>query len=112
MIFGTFLTRSGVLSSVHAFAQSAVGPLFFLFVASALVATVYLLVTRWDRLASDHELESLLSRETLFVLNNVVFISIAVAVAIGTFWPLVTELLAGITPAVEKSSVGRATTRP
>ncbi len=106
VIIGTFLTRSGVLGSVHSFAESAVGPLFFLFVASSLVVTVYLLVTRWERLAGDRQLESLLSRETLFVLNNVVFVALSIAVAIGTFWPLVTELLADVTPAVEKSSVG------
>jgi cytochrome c-type biogenesis protein CcmF len=106
VILGTFLTRSGVLSSVHAFAQSAIGPLFFLFVASALVVTVYLLVTRWDRLADEHQLESLLSRETLFVLNNLVFVALNVAVAIGTFWPLVTEVVSGFAPSVEKSSVG------
>lgn len=106
VVLGTFLTRSGVLSSVHSFAQSAIGPLFFMFVASALVVTVYLLVTRWDKLQDEHQLESLLSRETLFVLNNFVFVAINIAVAIGTFWPLVTELLADITPAVEKSSVG------
>jgi cytochrome c-type biogenesis protein CcmF len=106
VILGTFLTRSGVLSSVHAFAQSAIGPLFFLFVASALVFSVYLLITRWDQLKDEHQLESLLSRETLFVLNNVVFVAVNVAVAIGTFWPLVTELLADVTPTIEKSSVG------
>ncbi len=106
VILGTFLTRSGVLSSVHSFAQSAIGPLFFLFVAGALIISVSLLVKGWDNLAADRRLESLLSRETLFLLQNFVFVSINVAVAIGTFWPLVTELLAGVIPGVERSSVG------
>lgn len=106
VILGTFLTRSGVLSSVHSFAQSAIGPLFFLFVAGAAIISIGLLVSRWDKLAADHQLDSLLSRETLFLLNNFVFIALNVVVAIGTFWPLVTELLASVFRGVERASVG------
>jgi cytochrome c-type biogenesis protein CcmF len=106
VIVGTFLTRSGVLSSVHSFAQSAIGPLFFLFVSAILIVTVWLLTTRWDDLVNDNELDSLLSRETMFLLNNLLFMSITVSVAIGTFWPLITEALSGIVPGVEVASVG------
>ena len=106
VVLGTFLTRSGVLSSVHSFAQSAIGPLFFLFVSGAAIISIGLLVRQWDSLAADHQLDSLLSRETLFLVNNFVFIAINVVVAIGTFWPLVTELLADYFPGVERASVG------
>jgi cytochrome c-type biogenesis protein CcmF len=105
VILGTFLTRSGVLSSVHSFAQSAIGPLFMLFVSGALIGSVWLLINRWEDLRADRPLDSLLSRETLFLLNNFVFVSINFAVAIGTFWPLVTEILSDYT-SIEKSSVG------
>jgi cytochrome c-type biogenesis protein CcmF len=106
VIIGTFLTRSGVLSSVHAFAESAIGPLFFLFVAMAIVLIVSTLKSRWDDLAGDRQLDSLLSRETLFLLNNFLFLVITIAVAIGTFWPTITEILADYIPTVERSSVG------
>jgi cytochrome c-type biogenesis protein CcmF len=116
VIYGTFQVRSGTLSSVHSFAQSAIGPIFFQFIGIALVVSVFLLVIRWDKLAAEHQLDSILSRETLFLLNNLVFISINIAVAIGTHWPLVTELLATVIPTVERSSVGpgyyEATTMP
>ncbi len=106
VILGTFATRSGFVSSVHSFAQSAIGPLFFLFLAAAIVISVWLLHKRWDILASEHQLDSLLSRETVFLINNFVFMSIAVTVTIGTYWPVFTELLAEIVPGVEKSSLG------
>ncbi|MBN1312102.1 MAG: heme lyase CcmF/NrfE family subunit [Anaerolineae bacterium] len=106
VIVGTFLTRSGVLSSVHAFARSAIGPLFFLFVAGTIISSVLALVRRWDDLQANRQLDSLFSRETLFLLNNSVFVVITIAVAIGTFWPTVTEVLSGFIPAVERSSVG------
>jgi len=106
VIMGTFLTRSGLLSSVHSFAQSAIGPLFFLFTSIILVLSVFLLSKRWDMMKSDNELDSLLSRETMFLLNNLVFIGINVAVAAGTYAPLFTELASGVIPGVEKSSYG------
>jgi len=66
VIFGTFLTRSGVLSSVHAFAQSSIGPLFFGFIGVTFVASLGLMLWRWNELASEGEMRSLLSRESLF----------------------------------------------
>ncbi|MGF1503688.1 MAG: heme lyase CcmF/NrfE family subunit [Anaerolineae bacterium] len=108
VIIGTFLTRSGLLSSVHSFAQSAIGPLFFVFTAGAAIVSVRLLILRWDDLVNDNQLDSLLSRETMFLLNNFLFLSLTVSIAIGTFWPLITEGLAGIVPGVERASVGPA----
>ncbi|HCB01988.1 MAG TPA: cytochrome C biogenesis protein, partial [Anaerolineae bacterium] len=76
VIFGTFLTRSGVLSSVHSFANSPIGPYFMGFVSFTLIASVYLLIRRWNDLRSETEMKSALSREALFLLNNLLFISI------------------------------------
>ena len=95
VIWGTFLTRSGVLSSVHAFAQSAIGPLFFGFIALTFAVSLPLLSRRWDSLAGDNELDSLLSREAAFLLNNVLFLSIAFVTFLGTHFPLFSELVTG-----------------
>src|SRR5215510_10036849 len=93
VIFGTFLTRSGVLSSVHAFAQSAIGPFFFTFIGLTLITSVALIIHRWAELKSETEMMSLLSREALFLLNNLLFISILVVCFWGVIRPLVSELL-------------------
>ncbi|MEX2143285.1 MAG: heme lyase CcmF/NrfE family subunit [Anaerolineales bacterium] len=95
VIFGTFLTRSGVLSSVHAFAQSAIGPLFFLFISITLAASLALLSRRWQALRSDVQMTSLLSREALFLLNNFLFIGILIICFIGVIFPLASELFTG-----------------
>jgi cytochrome c-type biogenesis protein CcmF len=73
VIFGTFLTRSGVLSSVHAFAQSAIGPLFFVFIGLTFIVSLSLLFQRSNALKSETEMTSLLSRESLFLVNNLLF---------------------------------------
>jgi len=101
VIFGTFLTRSGVVSSVHAFAQSGVGPLFLGFVATTFVASVILLFARLDSLRSENALDSLVSREAIFLLNNLLFLAIFFVTFWGTIFPVVSELLAG-----EKAIVG------
>ena len=95
VIFGTFLTRSGVLSSVHAFAQSAIGPLFFAFIGLTLTASLALLFKRWDDLKSEGEMTSLLSREALFLLNNLLFMGILVVCFWGVIFPLISELVTG-----------------
>ena len=95
MIFGTFLTRSGVLSSVHAFAQSAIGPLFFGFIGITLVASLALLYYRWDMLKSENQLTSMLSRESLFLVNNLLFMGILVVCFWGVIFPLISELVTG-----------------
>jgi len=73
VIFGTFLTRSGVLSSVHAFAQSAIGPLFFAFIGLTFIASLSLVLRRWNELKSEAHMTSMVSREALFLLNNLLF---------------------------------------
>jgi cytochrome c-type biogenesis protein CcmF len=95
VILGTFLTRSGVLSSVHAFAQSAIGPLFFVFIAITMLVSIALLITRWADLSSEGQMTSLLSRESLFLINNLLFIGILAVVFWGTVYPLISELLTG-----------------
>jgi len=101
VIEGTFLTRSGMLSSVHTFAQSAIGPLFLGFITVMFLVSFYFFFIRWDELRSDNELDSLISRESFFLLNNLIFLGLAVIVWWGTHYPLITEAILG-----EKIMVG------
>ena len=94
-LFGTFITRTGIVSSVHAFSKSALGPAFFAFISFTFLASMALLFKRWNTLNSDHELESFASREAAFVLQNMLFLSITFAVLWGTVFPLITELFTG-----------------
>lgn len=96
-MFGTFLTRSGVVQSVHAFAQSEIGPLFLGFTALLALAATALLFFRLDKLQSENEFDSLLSREVLFLVNNVLFLGAALAILIGVMWPVFSEVLTGET---------------
>ena len=95
VLFGTFLTRSGVLSSVHAFAQSAIGPLFFAFIGLTFITSLALLLNRWNELTSEAQMTSLFSREALFLLNNLLFIAILVICFWGVIFPLISELVTG-----------------
>ena len=95
VIFGTFLTRSGVLSSVHAFANSPIGPLFMAFVSITLVASIALVIQRWPTLKAETEMKSMLSREALFLLNNLLFMSVLVVCFWGVIFPLISELATG-----------------
>ena len=95
VIFGTFLTRSGVLSSVHAFAQSSIGPLFFGFISITFIISMALLLHRWNDLRSQGHMTSLLSREALFLVNNLLFMGILVVCLWGVLFPLVSELFTG-----------------
>ena len=92
VIYGTFLTRSGVLSSVHAFAQSSVGPLFFAFIGLTFIISLGLLLYRWNSLGDEGVLTSLLSRETLFLVNNLLFMGVLLVCFWGVNYPLVSEL--------------------
>ncbi|MDP6594138.1 MAG: heme lyase CcmF/NrfE family subunit [Candidatus Marinimicrobia bacterium] len=94
-IFGTFLTRSGIVSSVHSFTQSSLGPMFLGFVLFIIVVTVSLLITRMKDLRSETHLDSFLSRESGFLFNNVVFVSICFAVLWGTLFPIISEAVTG-----------------
>ncbi|NPV86644.1 MAG: heme lyase CcmF/NrfE family subunit [Anaerolineae bacterium] len=95
VILGTFLTRSGVLSSVHAFAQSAIGPLFFAFIAAVLMISLGLLLWRWNALRAEGEVHSLLSREAFFLFNNFLFMGVLAVCLWGVLFPLVSELIGG-----------------
>jgi cytochrome c-type biogenesis protein CcmF len=95
VIFGTFLTRSGVLSSVHAFAQSSIGPMFFGFIGFTFIVSLSLLLRRWNELKAEGQMTSLLSREALFLLNNLLFLGILVVCFWGVIFPLISELVTG-----------------
>jgi cytochrome c-type biogenesis protein CcmF len=94
-IFGTFLTRSGLLSSVHSFAASDVGKYFSGFLALAGAATVALIAMRWKELKAEHRIESFFSREAAFLFNNVILVSMAFAVLWGTVYPIISEWTTG-----------------
>jgi len=93
VILGTFLTRSGLLSSVHAFAQSAIGPLFFGFIGLTLIASLSLLSRRWNELRSSVEMGSIFSREFLFLLNNLLFVLLFIVCFLGVWYPVLSEAL-------------------
>jgi cytochrome c-type biogenesis protein CcmF len=95
-IFGTFLTRSGVISSVHSFTQSPVGWWFLGFLAFAALASFVLYATRMPLLAAEARLESLVSREAGFLFNNLLFIGIAFSVLWGTLFPILSEAVVGV----------------
>lgn len=94
-IFGTFLTRSGVVSSVHSFTQSSLGPMFLAFVLLILGVSVYLILSRLDDLKTEKRMESFVSRESGFLFNNVVFVSICFAILWGTIFPIISEAVTG-----------------
>jgi cytochrome c-type biogenesis protein CcmF len=94
-VFGTFITRTGVISSVHAFSKSALGPAFFIFIGLTFVGSLSLMFARWDSLKNEHQLESFISRESAFVLQNMLFLAITFAVFWGTVFPLLSELFTG-----------------
>jgi cytochrome c-type biogenesis protein CcmF len=94
-ILGTFITRSGVISSVHSFAQSPVGNWFAGFLALAIIASVYLVATRLKDLKAKAELESMVSREAAFLYNNLVLVGIAFSVLWGTLFPIISEAVRG-----------------
>lgn len=100
-IFGTFLTRSGIVSSVHAFAQSSLGNWFVGFLAIGIALTTGLILRRLDYLKSEAHLESVLSRESSFLFNNLILLASCFAVLWGTMFPVITEAVMG-----EKVTVG------
>src|ERR671930_1063241 len=94
-IFGTFVVRSGILASVHSFALSAIGPYFLTYIGLIIVGSLALFFWRLPRLRAENQLDSLLSREASFLVNNLLFIGIAFAIFWGTVYPLVAELVTG-----------------
>lgn len=94
-ILGTFLTRSGVVNSVHAFAQSSIGNWFLWFMVIVLAACLYFYWKNRSHLVSEHKLESLVSRESSFLFNNLLFLVACFAVLWGTLFPILSEWVEG-----------------
>jgi cytochrome c-type biogenesis protein CcmF len=94
-ILGTFLTRSGIISSVHAFAQSSIGDWFAWFLAITLIVFTFFFVKNKSHLKSEHKLESLVSRESSFLFNNLLFVLLCFTVLWGTWFPKISELVQG-----------------
>ncbi|HET8836689.1 MAG TPA: heme lyase CcmF/NrfE family subunit [Gemmatimonadales bacterium] len=94
-IFGTFITRSGVIASVHSFTQSNVGYFFLAFLTLAAVLSFTLLYTRWPELEAEVQLESMVSREAAFLFNNLLLVGIAFSVLWGTLFPILSEAVRG-----------------
>src|SRR5712692_10566866 len=100
-VFGTFLTRSGIIGSVHAFTQGSIGAFFLGFLSLVLLVSFSLLAWRLDRLNAQGELDSIVSRESVFLLNNLFLVAAAFTVFFGTVFPLLSEAVRGM-----KLSVG------
>ena len=99
-LLGTFLVRSGVLQSIHAFGNSTVGPYILALIGVVVIGSTGLIVSRLDDLRSDKRIDSLISREAVFLINNLLLVALCVAIFWGTFFPLISELFTG-----EKSSL-------
>jgi len=100
-ILGTFLVRSGILDSIHAFGASTLGRPFLVLIAVLIAGSVALVISRRRELRSEHRLDTLWSREAIFLLNNLVLVGLAFVVFWGTFFPLISEAVTGT-----KASVG------
>jgi cytochrome c-type biogenesis protein CcmF len=100
-LLGTFLVRSGILESIHAFGASTLGKPFLGFIAFVAIGSVVLVVSRLDHLKSEGRIDNFFSREGAFLLNNLVLVGLAFVVWWGTFFPLISEALTG-----KKASVG------
>lgn len=101
VILGTFVVRSGVISSVHSFAQSAIGPFFFGFIVIMFIFSAYWMTARREELASKNQISSFLSREAAFLYNNFIIMAILAVVFLFTYYPIFSELFTG-----EKGFVG------
>jgi cytochrome c-type biogenesis protein CcmF len=100
-IMGTFLVRSGVLNSIHAFGGATLGVPFVCLIAVLIAGSIYLVVSRRDMLRSEHRLDSLISRESAFLANNVVLVGLCFVIFWGTYFPLISEAVTG-----QEASVG------
>ena len=95
-LFGTFLTRSGVINSIHSFTQSSIGAWFLGFIAVVAAASTALILYRLPLLRSRTRLESLVSREAAFLYNNLFLVALALTVLWGVIYPLVSEAVRGV----------------
>jgi cytochrome c-type biogenesis protein CcmF len=100
-IMGTFLVRSGVLNSIHAFGGATLGVPFVVLIAVLIAGSIYLVVTRREMLRSEHRLDSLVSRESAFLANNLVLVALCFVIFWGTYFPLISQALTG-----QEASVG------
>jgi cytochrome c-type biogenesis protein CcmF len=94
-LLGTFLVRSGVLQSIHAFGDSTVGPYILGLIAVVLIGSTALIVSRLDDLRSEKRIDSLISREAVFLVNNLLLVGLTAVIFWGTFFPLISELFTG-----------------
>lgn len=94
-ILGTFITRSGIIQSVHSFGVSAMGPYFLVFMGATFLTFLTLLLSRLPILKEENELDSLVSRESSFLLNNLILVGAAFATLWGTIFPMISEAVTG-----------------
>jgi cytochrome c-type biogenesis protein CcmF len=94
-IMGTFLVRSGVLNSIHAFGGATLGVPFVVLIAVLIAGSIYLVASRREMLRSEHRLDSLLSREAAFLANNLVLVALCFVIFWGTYFPLISQALTG-----------------
>ena len=95
-VFGTFNVRSGLVASVHSFAQSEIGPYFLLLLGIISFISIILLCLRWNSLKPDQDLDSLLSKETGLILNTYILMAITLVILGGTLFPIFSELIQGV----------------
>ena len=108
-ILGTFLTRSGVLSSVHAFSEGPIGQYFLAFIAIVLIASFALVAGNSEKLRPTGSLDNAVSRESVFLLNNLFLTAFTITVLVGTLFPLVAEALRGVKVSVGEPFYNRMT---
>jgi cytochrome c-type biogenesis protein CcmF len=106
-IFATFVTRSGLIQSVHAFAQSPIGYYYLGYMLLVLAATVGLMLARRKDLQGEGQLGDLLSREFVFLITNLLFLGSAAAVLLGTLWPTFTEAVRGVASSLGPENYNR-----
>jgi cytochrome c-type biogenesis protein CcmF len=109
-LLGTFLVRSGILESIHAFGASTIGVQFLVFIGLVVALSAGLILLRLPDLRSRARLDSLLSREAFFLLNNLVLVALALVILWGTFFPLISEALTGTEASVGPPWFNRLTT--
>jgi len=109
-LLGTFLVRSGILDSIHAFGASTIGVQMLVFIACVIGLSAALIVARLPDLRSEARIDSLLSREAFFLLNNLVLLGLALVIMWGTFFPLISEALTGTEASVGPPWFNRLTT--
>jgi cytochrome c-type biogenesis protein CcmF len=94
-LLGTFLVRSGVLQSIHAFGDSTVGPYLLALIGTVVIGSSALVVSRLDELRSERRIDSFASREAIFLVNNLLLVTLCAVIFWGTFFPLISELFTG-----------------